>query len=326
LVAGLVENYKAGNYAGCAEILKEVNIKVENAFKEHLKDKISALNVRMNVAKNMGVALPGIENSLQNVREKISAKDYLGAIKLLDEIEGRCEMEMQRYREMNDLLGEFDKKMQALMALGVDVVDAQEIFSKVIELKNVQIEEAIKVAKSGIEKLEEKIKGIKFGLDLEFKNEPAEKGAEAEAELGLKNVGNVNLKEVRIECNLPVSGLKEHIPLLKVGARELIKFKVKAGEEKVSFKVVAQNPLSPEPFSLSKEFSIVLKEEKKPEVVKEEPRGFIKKTADGIYQCLFCRGKIKQGLPMVVCACGATYHEPCANRAGLCLKCKNPIK
>ncbi|MCX8174286.1 MAG: PHD finger domain-containing protein [Thermoplasmata archaeon] len=343
----ILDSYTRGDFSACASQIKDLNIKLENAFKEHIKDKISALNVRMNVARNMGVPMPGIENALQNVREKISAREYLEAIKLLEDMEQKCEADMQKYREVNDLMGDLDKKLQALMAAGVDAQDIQELFSKVIELKNSDINAAINVAKMGIQKVDEKLKGVQLGLDIEFRNDLAERGAQCGAELVIKNTGNVAIKDLKIETSATVTGLRQNLPVIRAGAREVLRFKMALDKEKVTFKITAPNPLKNEPFVLTREFSLAVKEEKKPEAVaekKEEPKPaaepvpavekkpeaeaktFVKKTADAVYQCVFCRGKIKQGLPIIVCECGATYHEPCASRIGVCQKCKKPIK
>ncbi|MEM3567669.1 MAG: hypothetical protein QXS83_03795 [Thermoplasmata archaeon] len=330
----IVESFTRGEYSYCVTLVKEITTKLEAAFKEHIKDKISALNVRMNVAKNMGVPLPGIENVLQNVRTKIADGDYLQAIKLLEEIEQKCESDMQKYREVNDLMGELDKKMQAIIAVGVDAQEIQELFSKAIELRNTNINEAINVTKMGIQKAEDKLKEIKLGLDIEFRNEAAEKGAQSGAELVIKNTGNAILRDIKIEASVSTTGLKQNLPILRAGAKETLRFKINLESEKVIFKITAPNPLKNENLILSKEFALSLKEAAAPQTPappeekreETEAKTFVKKTADAVYQCAFCRGEIKQGLPMVLCECGTAYHEPCATRIGVCQKCKKTLK
>ena len=54
----------------------------------------------------------------------------------------------------------------------------------------------------------------------------------------------------------------------------------------------------------------------------EKPKPDIRlETASEPKKCSSCMGKIKQGLPVLVCRCGQTYHEPCAKRAGRCVMC-----
>ncbi|MGB9635793.1 MAG: hypothetical protein ACPL1Y_00880 [Thermoplasmata archaeon] len=344
----IIDAYKEGNFLECAKNLKEFNIKVENVFKEHIKDKISALNVRMNVARNMGVPLLGIENMLQSVREQISAKNYLEAIKIIENMESRCEADMKKYRTVNDLMTELDKKIQKIVNAGMDPKDLQSKFSKVIELKNKDIEGAITLLTNALEEVEEILKEMKFGIDLEFTNQPAPKGSQTSAELLVKNTGNVLVKGLKIEATPPVPGLKQTLAQLKPESKEILKFNIRLDGDEITFKVSANNPISSETAIVSKNFKLAIEREKPLEKVKEpqpataappppapkaetektkeEVKTFIKKNADAIYQCGFCRGKIKVGLPMVVCECGATYHEPCANRAGKCLKCGKALK
>ncbi len=343
----IIDAYKEGNFLECAKNLKEFNIKVENVFKEHIKDKISALNVRMNVARNMGVPLLGIENMLQSVREQISAKNYLEAIKIIENMESRCEADMKKYRTVNDLMTELDKKIQKIVNAGMDPKDLQSKFSKVIELKNKDIEGAITLLTNALEEVEEILKEMKFGIDLEFTNQPAPKGSQTSAELLVKNTGNVLVKGLKIEATPPVPGLKQTLAQLKPESKEILKFNIRLDGDEITFKVSANNPISSETAIVSKNFKLAIEREKPLEKVKEpqpataapppapkaetektkeEVKTFIKKNADAIYQCGFCRGKIKVGLPMVVCECGATYHEPCANRAEKCLKCGKALK
>jgi|GEM_PF-4321204 len=346
-INGIIELYKEGNYSECAKQLSNLNSKLENIFKEHIKDRISSLNVRMNVARNMGVPLSNVERTLQAVREKIGSKDYLGALTLLGEMEQKCELDMQKYRMLNDLLGDVDKKMQGLLNAGIKSDEIQEMFAKVIELKNKDIDGAIAIAKDTMERINQQLKTMNFGIELEFSNVPEAKGTQTQAEIVIKNTGNIPAKDVKIECSPPITGLKTSIVIVHPNARDTQKVKLNLDTEKIKFKVNAHNPVSGETVVIEREFNLAMKEEKPAvvqpqtvqeppkEVKKEEPKAvaekppektFVKKNADAVYQCAFCRGKIKVGLPMVLCECGATYHEPCANRAGKCLKCGKPLK
>ncbi len=53
-------------------------------------------------------------------------------------------------------------------------------------------------------------------------------------------------------------------------------------------------------------------------------RGYTISESSGSERCVYCRGKIPQGMEMVVCSeCGATYHKPCAQRLKTCKICGN---
>ncbi|MEM3512980.1 MAG: RING finger protein, partial [Thermoplasmata archaeon] len=53
---------------------------------------------------------------------------------------------------------------------------------------------------------------------------------------------------------------------------------------------------------------------------------FEKGVATGNEKCNFCKGKIKAGLAIIKCKCGAVYHEPCAKRVGKCNACSTSFE
>lgn len=55
--------------------------------------------------------------------------------------------------------------------------------------------------------------------------------------------------------------------------------------------------------------------------VKPSESSFEIKKSSGNLKCLVCKGSIKEGLEMIECACGQTYHKPCGERAKECEKC-----
>jgi hypothetical protein len=51
----------------------------------------------------------------------------------------------------------------------------------------------------------------------------------------------------------------------------------------------------------------------------------VEKKEVGQSKCNICLGLIKPNLPIIVCRCGNTYHESCAERVEVCPQCGEKI-
>ncbi len=58
---------------------------------------------------------------------------------------------------------------------------------------------------------------------------------------------------------------------------------------------------------------------------KEDEEDIIKAVAEKESKCGICRGKIKKGLPMIICPCGQEFHATCAGRAEKCPACETTL-
>ncbi|MGC8912752.1 MAG: hypothetical protein ACP5LE_02295 [Thermoplasmata archaeon] len=272
-----------------------------NELNENIKSKLSAviyqIEVKLNYAKSMGVLVNEAETLLRKSKDAYAQGNVVDAITQIQQCDISIETAKDMHHELTDLLYTADSAIANARKYGLDTKESENILKEALYEKSRDYRKAIELTRKAIE--------VAKKLVDEYEEEKAKKA--------------------------PIEEKKEEI--LATGAERAEKKPriIVPGEERMEAIQPQPAPVSPEQ---AKESMVVpetpstvqvnaqkMEVEEKPAEQPPAP-GFEKGTATGSEKCNFCKGKIKAGLPIIKCKCGAVYHEPCAKRLGKCSSCQ----
>ncbi|MEM3444631.1 MAG: hypothetical protein QW115_01495 [Thermoplasmata archaeon] len=296
--AKIALNSKA--YDGLTTFLQNAMRELYENVKTKLSTIIYQVEVKLNYAKNMGVLLTEAENVLKKAKEAYAKENIPEAILLVHQCDAAIEMAKDLHRELTDLLYTADSAIATARKYGLDTKESEEILKEALYEKTRDYRKAIELTRKSIE--------IAKKLVDAYEEERARKEAVAKEEK----------KEVAVEKEERA----EKKPKIIVPGVE----KVEVAPPPAPQPPPPEAPHAPEVKVEAKaEESKVEAEEMKVEAVEVKVE-FEKGVASGNEKCNFCKGKIKAGLPIIKCKCGAVYHEPCAKRLGKCNACNTSFE
>ncbi len=295
---------------------------LDNALLEHVDDIIGYAEAKIKYAKKLGANVSEAEAAVKEAK-KIKDKDPSKALRLANgarSIIDRLGMDtsfVDRAYGINFEIGKAKK-------YGVDVSPAEKLLKEAIEKVDTDKEAAEELLSKSMEEVKRITGQLTPKLELQIKADALEKDKWKGAILSVKNTGNAPVRDIHVEIlgDIEVEGMKD-IEELGKGATAELPVKImakKEGEIKVEGLLSAKRTFDGKYFEFTSEEKLKTKEEVKPGVAPKQV------VAEKEEKCRFCNGKIKPGMKMIVCGnCGATYHEPCAKRAGTCKVCGAPL-
>jgi len=290
-------------FDGLSVFLKNAIDELNENIKNKLSTVIYQIEVKLNYAKNMGVLLTESEELLRKAKELYAQGNVAEAIKQIQQCDASIETAKDMHRELTDLLYTADSAIANARKYGLNTRESEDVLKEALYEKTRDYRKAIELVRKSIE--------IAKKIVEEYEEQKAKKEVEAQAPKAEKE----EIAQKKPKIILPGEAVEKpaEIPEApKVPAEE------KPTPQPVPEAVFVQQAVPAAPQAQPGEKS----EEKEPE---KEKVTFERGTATGTEKCNFCKGKIKAGLPIIKCSCGAVYHEPCAKRAGKCSSCGNSL-
>lgn len=307
-----------GDMISAKKLMDSALKSLDKALLEHVDDIIDYAEAKMKYARKMGENVSEAENALKEAR-KIKDSDPSKALSLANGA-----------RSMIDSLGVdtsfvdraygINFEIMKAKRYGLDVNSVEKMLKEAVEMVEKDLEKANEMLSKAGEEIKRMMGQLTPKLELEIKADALEKGEWKGGILSVKNSGNAPVKDVHVEITgeVEIEGIKDIGELGKGSTAELpVKIMArKDGEINIEALLTGKRTFDGKEFEFTSEERLKTKEKAPPQVPPKEV------TAEKDEKCAFCNGKIKAGMKMVVCGkCGATYHVPCAKRAGKCRVC-----
>ena len=291
---------------------------LDKALLEHVDDIIGYAEAKIKYAKKKGANVSEAEAAVKEAK-KIKDKEPSTALRIANGARGmvdKLDMDTSFVDRAYGINFEIDKAKK----YGVDVSSAEKLLKQAVKESETDMEKADELLSKSLEEVKRITGQLTPKIDLDIKAEGLEKDKWKEAVVSVKNTGSAPVKSIHVELkgDIEVDGLKDIDELGKEGTAEIpVKIMAKKeGDIAVRGLVRAKRTFDGKQFEFTSEKTLKTREKPKPSAVAKEL------TAEKEEKCRFCNGKIKPGMKMVVCGnCGATYHVPCAKRAGKCKVC-----
>lgn len=308
----------SGNVVEAKKLMDSALKSLDKALLEHVDDIIDYAEAKIKYARKMGENVSEAESALKEAK-KIKDSDPSKALSLANGARGMIDSLGVDTSFVDRAYGINFEIMKA-KKYGVNAGSAEKMLKEAIEMVEKDIEKANEMLSKTGEEIKRITGQLTPKLEFEIKADTLEKGKWKGAILSITNKGSAPVKDVHMEVmgDIEVEGMKD---IGELGKGSTAEFPVKImaireGEIKVKGILTGKRTFDGKEFKFSSEESLKTREKVKPAAQPKET------VAEKPEKCAFCNGKIKPGMKMVMCGkCGATYHVPCAKRAGKCKVC-----
>ena len=294
------------------KILREI-ADLEKNFETYLKEFVNQKieEVKKRVSK---YSKSKAEIMAEKMKKHAAKGEFLKALEVVDEANDYIAEYKLKVNDFNKKALELKELIKYGISIGLKL--DKEVMELKSALKSIEDIEAATEELKRIEKvIREKIENLKPEINVSIEDmDVSDRGISAK--VLVENKGNTDAVNVMIV----MKGAGETEKPVKIGkvpkggkqSIDVLMLKGEGDEIEIEAKFYRFD---------GKEFSWSGKKE-----IEKESKGFHMEKAKEKVKCAFCRGTILKGLDIVVCdKCGATYHLPCAKRAGKCVKCGNPF-
>lgn len=221
--------------------------------------------------------------------------------KAKEEYGGKYFEEYEKYMEETTELVKKAKKF------GTDVHEAQEVIEKARKMRDEDVEKASKKAKQALNKIEEILAPYSPNIEIQIDGKLRLKRWN-NLDISIKNSGGGVAKSPSLEIEGAQTKDIDLPSMLKANESFDTKVRMKPVEDKVIFKGVGTRIFDNKDMVCEIQVDVI-----------ESDFKIIKAT--GEEKCSVCKGDIKEGLDVIVCDCGTTYHKLCGERKGECPEC-----
>ena len=311
-----------GDVEKAREFMAKALKTLDKALLGHVDDIIGYAEAKIKYAKKLGANVAEAEGAIKEAK-KIKDKEPSKALRLANGARAMIER-MDIDTSFVDRAYGINFEISKAKKYGVDISPAENLLKEAIEKSESDKEAADELLSKSMEEIKRIIGQLTPKLEMKINAEGLEKGKWKEAVVSISNTGAVPAKDVKLSISggIQIDGMKDIEEIGKGGIAEIpVRIMAnKEGEINVEGRITAKRTFDGKQFEFTSTETLKTKEKPKARVSAKLV------VAEKEEKCRFCNGKIKPGMKMVVCGnCGATYHEPCAKRAGTCKVCGAPL-
>jgi hypothetical protein len=306
--------------------LNDVNEKLQT----HILDFITNSETSITHAKEVGVDVTESEKFILDSRNAMEAGKYEDALNLAKKsMSGIVELKSGLEREFITIMNSADSLISSAKKFGINVKEAENLFSQARELKAKDHKGAVKLINESIKFVQDKMDDFRPRLEAEIVADRVVVGEWVETELSIKNTGktlgtDVSAKmigDIEYEGDTTTDKLKGGGDEIKLPLK--IRFSDVLGDRPIILELTSHRLMDNQTFVDKSTTNIYVGDSTvKDAIVK---KAFERLKAPEEMKCDICMGKVKKGLDIIKCSCGKNYHDLCATRFGKCAACGNPF-
>ncbi len=353
---------EAHEYTKVFTLLDKIKVVLKYEMKGAIRKRISMLEVSVEEAKRKGLDTSKVEDIIHDAIYKLENDEYDEALRLTEEAEKILAGAEEERKELEDVILAAESIVNKAKKYGIDMKKVKEMLAEAIRIKDEDLEQALNLAETARDEAERIFEEFRPIVAPELRLGDVFAGEWVHGELVLTNTGRALGKDLTPRIageGVEIRGLKK-VPMLRSGGSERIPIQLlfkKPGPTRLVISGDVTSVVDGKTHPFEKEVMVEVREKLQPKPVStpasvpqppttpqpaapqpvpptaekaEVPEETSEKTferikADAVYRCKVCNGKIKEGMIMIKCSCGATFHEPCANRAKKCPVCGKPI-
>ena len=307
--------FKDGELDDSLQSMLEAHRKMTEAVSNEMNQRLGTAKARIKQAENSGTDARPANDAIEEAEKKIAKKDYVGAIEILEKIPALLEENSQGRKLFTDLKLTIESDLASARKFGVNTKDVEKLLKEALAMESKDFNAAVEMMKKTAEEASRKLDAFSPDLEIDMELPELTLGEWTGLKMTVKNRSKAMGKNLRIkvEGDVAVRGIKPAGNIKGNGSVE-IAFEVrpkKAGKVSVIGKAYTNRVFDDKEYVVEFEKTATAKEKVTFEVMK----------ADKEYKCGICHGKIKEGMDMIRCQCGATYHKPCGERNKECPEC-----
>ncbi len=293
-----------GEYEDAYSLGGEAEEELEG-LKSELKEKVEEFEEKLKDMEEEGKEVGEAIEKIRKARAKLEMDSMTEVFELVHQAREEIgEEEIEEYEEYLDETKELVKKASKF---GAPVTETQDLIEEAEGLRDDDIKNAKEKAKEALREVERSLEPYSPKIEIVVEGHIIEEKWN-DIELKIKNTGGGVAKdpELTIE-NAEVNGV-ELPEKLMADAEEEMKVEVRPDGDEVRF--IGGGKRIFDDKEMKAELDVNVRE-----------GGFHLEEATGEEKCGICKGKIQEGLEMIVCECGGTYHRSCGERKGECPEC-----
>ena len=311
--------FKDGNLDEALEHMLEAHEKMSEFLNSDMEARLAEARAKVKQAENSGTDTKPALEAIEEAEKKIAEKDYTAAIELLNTVPSLIEQHSEGRKLFTDMKLTIESDLASARKFGVNTKDVEKLLKEALQLEEKDFNAAFEKMKTVAEKASEKLNAFSPDLEIDMDLPELTLDEWSDAKIIVKNRSKAMGKKlkVRIEGDVAVRGLKPAGNIKGNGSVE-IGFEIrpkKAGKLSIKGKASTSRVFDDKEYVIEFERSATAKEKVTFEILK----------ADKEYKCGICHGKIKPGMDMIRCQCGATYHKSCGERNKECPVCHTPF-
>ncbi|MDG6220216.1 MAG: hypothetical protein QCI38_02045 [Candidatus Thermoplasmatota archaeon] len=320
ILADIDDAWKAKEYSKVFALIDKTQIVLNYEAKGAVRKRISMIEVALDEAKTKGVDISEAANLIHDAIIELEKGNFDIAVEMAEKAHSMVSNDEGEREEMEDALLAAESIMNKAKKFGLDMKNVKKMLDEAKVLKETDVEQALNLAETARDEASRIMGELTPRITPSLKTGKLYNGEWTTAELSLINTGRALGKDVKIKVlGVETKGVK-NIENLRGGGSETISIQIKPHSEgEVKIKIFGECLSLMEKKNVPYEAEITVHVEERPKssfkIVKAESMG----------KCSHCNGGIKQGMDIVLCGCGKTYHIPCAGRRDIC-SCGKSIK
>jgi len=302
---------------------------IKDKLKTHIMDVIDQSERSMAHAKEMGADITESERLLTSAKMALEAGKFKDALNQADKSKQAVDLKKGFEREFIELTYEVEKVISNSKKFGINMKEAEELFTSARAQKQSNYQAAISTLKNSIEVAKTAVDDFRPRLKADIVLDKVEKDAWTETEITIRNEGKSLAKDIKFNIigDISFEGQSTLESLRGGGGEEKLMIKMKfgtLGDIPVIIKLSSTRIMDGKTFTDESIDNVLVSE---PGAVPAEPKkidaaaAFQKMKATAETKCNICMGKVKAGLDIIKCNCGKDFHAMCGTRAGKCPGC-----
>ncbi len=299
---------------------------VQGEIKIFFDDHYSQSERAMEHAKQVGADITASQELLARAKKAFDEGKFKESIGLIEKSKDAIDLEKGFEREFIELTYEAEKIISNSKKFGINVKEAQALFSLAMDQKEKDYQMALSTMKTTIECVNNAVDEFRPKLTANIIVDKVQMGEWVDTDLMIKNEGKALAKDVKISIlgDIFTEG-QAPIDALRGGGGEIIqKIKMKfetPGDVPVIIRLSSTRIMDGKVFEDEIGDHIFVMKAKVEAAKPSAESSFEQMKATEDTKCNICMGKAKTGTDIIKCSCGNEYHALCARRFGKCTGC-----
>ncbi|RLF49248.1 MAG: hypothetical protein DRN20_02585 [Thermoplasmata archaeon] len=308
--------YNVGEYNKMLSLVDEIAKECHKGMRAVVESRLNACENGLKTVLDAGISDKMFMSMLNDARKKLGEEKYEEALAILNRFEETMREQLDKQKKVVDAIYAADSAIHNAKKFGLDVKNAELLLEEALGIKSKEPEKAMELAVKAKEDVERVFDAFGPNLTIDVPDKVDAMINEWNSiTVKVKNIGRGLAKDVSVSVdakNADVADAKSMPALAGGGEKSVeVKFMPKSLRD-VSLRIKARG------YRVFDGHEVVAEALVSVEVLTSV---FKRGVAEEAVKCPICKGTIKPGLSIITCKCGATYHEQCAMRRGVCPNC-----
>lgn len=305
------------DFQGAFTRIKEGRDAAQAALSARLNKSLKDAADNVAHAKRLGTDASSAEALLREANEKILRGQYESALEVANRALEHVESVKVVEKRFVDLTYKAEMTIRNGKRFGIDMHTAENRLAEAMQLRKKDFSNAIRAAEDSYRLAWEAVEAFAPNLKGTLAVGPAQLNEWTDASIELENLGKGLAKDVRLRVLGDAETERlEDLPAVRAHGKESLKFRIKMtapGSVPLAIQIVSHRVFDDKEYVQETIAQVEVAQS-----AAEKPKKLVASLES---RCPICKGQIKTGFKVILCACGRDFHELCATRVGRCPVC-----